>query len=169
MMQNQYAILAERIKHTDSQLNETKAKLENAIKEREAAILQLKKLQASYNNIQPNQIEELKNIIENFKSSLDSKSISSINEDDKSNRNEQVNLLRQSIKEFKTELSQKLNTSANQFNELSNQLWMLIELNKKLNSETEQLNKYIQNPSSATDETKVGERQFTLASIKKRS
>jgi DNA anti-recombination protein RmuC len=118
---------------------------------------------------QPEQIVELKNIIESLKATIDSRQASVNTEDDKSNRNEQVNLLRQNIKEFKTELSQKLNMSSNQFHELSNQLWILIDLNKKLNAETEQLNKFIQNPSVAPDEIKAADRQFTLASIKKRS
>jgi DNA anti-recombination protein RmuC len=169
MMQNQYAILAERIKHTESQLIETKAKLEIALKEKENAILELKQFLAMSLTSQPDQITELKNIIDSLKTTLDSKAGSAIHEEDKSNRNEQVNLLRQNLKEFKTEISQKLNVSSNQFHELSNQLWILIDLNKKLNAETEQLNKLIQNPSLTPDEAKVADRQFTLASIKKRS
>lgn len=169
MMQNQYAILVERIKNYENQLLENKAKLELALKEREEAILQLHDNNLNQGRNQIVQVEELKNIIESLKSTLDTRLVASVNEEDKTNRNDQVSILRQNIKEFKTELLQKLNVSSNQFNELSNQLWLLIELNKKMNAETEQLNKLFQTPAASQDETKIADRQFTLASIKKRS
>ena len=168
MMQNQYAILAERIKHTENQLNEYKSRLEIAIKEREQAIIQLHDYNASHINNQPVQVEDLKTLIETLKATIDTRTISPLSDEDKNQKNEQVSLLRQNIKEFKTELFQKLNMSSNQFHELSNQLWMLIELNKKMNADTEQINKLFQNPAGQ-EEAKIADRQFTLASIKKRS
>ena len=81
---------------------------------------------------------------------------------------EQFVFLRQSIKEFKSELLQKFNTSTNQYHEISNQLWQVIELNKKLTSEAEALNKMIQNAPQAQDD-KMSDKQLTLTSIKKRS
>jgi hypothetical protein len=122
VMQNQYAILAERIKNTDNQLIDTKAKLELAIREREQALLELKEIQ-----------------IRNPPSSLND----------------------YQLKTWKDEL-------VGEYHELSNQLWQLIELNKKLNVEAEQLNKLFSNTLS-DDESQINERPFTLASIKKRS
>jgi DNA anti-recombination protein RmuC len=171
VMQNQYAILAERIKNTDNQLIDTKAKLELAIREREQALLELKEIQirnppSSLNDYQlktwkDELVGELKRVFAE---------INTLSGDDaaKFGGKEQFSFLRQSLKEFKSELSQKTNISTNQYHELSNQLWQLIELNKKLNVEAEQLNKLFSNTLS-DDESQINERPFTLASIKKRS
>ena len=170
IMQNQYAILAERIKHTETQLNESKIKLEQALVEREDALLQLKELKLTATTVEstPSELVELKQLVNEIKDMLNTKVIVPTGEE-KANRNDQINLLRQNIKEFKTEFVQKINSSNNQFNELSNQLWQLIELNKKLNQETEELSRFVQNPSNPADENALPERPFTLTSIKKRS
>ncbi len=78
-------------------------------------------------------------------------------------------MLKQSIKEFKTEFSQKLNNQTSQYHELSNQMWQLLELNKKLMAEAETTNKLIQNTDSSQEDKLSGDQPFKLASIKKRS
>lgn len=163
MMQNQYAVLAERIKQTDAQLIETKAKLEQTIAEREEVILKLKEAELNTETRisgfwKDEIITELKNYLSNTGNSAE----------DKFSGKEQFNFIRQSLKEFQSELAQKSNISTIQFHELSNQLWQLIELNKKLSADTEQLNKLISSTAPG-DENKLAERPFTLASIKKRS
>jgi len=173
-MQNQYAILAERIKHTENILAETKAKLEVANAGREEALLRITELEAAKlgNNIDNDQLDkwssrligEVKNIIgENGPVAEGSG-----DEAEKLKAKEQFVFLRQSIKEFKSELIQKFNASTNQYHEISNQLWQLIELNKKLGNEAEALNKAIQNAPQQQDD-KMPDKQFTLTSIKKRS
>ena len=168
-MQNQYAILAERIKHTELQLSETKAKLEAAILAKEEALQKIVELeiintqndlkQGELKNVESGLIEEIKAAFTDIGS----------NETEQAKTREQFNFLRQSIKEFKTEFAQKLNATTSHYHELSNQMWQLLELNKKLSLEAEALNKLLQNSSSQEDSSTPPERQFTLTSIKKRS
>ena len=172
IMQNQYAILAERIKHTDLQLAETKTKLETALAEQKESLIKIGELEAANNGHITVQKEWdlLKfNLIDELKTLLSENKVAIKNDDEAETlkTKEQFNALRQGFKEFKTDFAQKFNNSTNQYHELSNQLWQIIELNKKLAAEAEALNKSIQ--VSPSQEEKPGDRQFTLTSIKKRS
>lgn len=169
-MQNQYAILAERIKHTESQLAEAKARLETVVEEREQALLMLKEMESkSASEFDAAEFSSWKNsFVGEIKALLNSQNANTEDATSATSK-EQFNFLRQSLKEFKIELSQKFSVSTNQYHELSNQLWQLIELNKKLTLEAEQLGRLIQNTETGSDDTKQAERPFTLASIKKRS
>jgi DNA anti-recombination protein RmuC len=75
--------------------------------------------------------------------------------------------MRQSIQEFKMDLSQKLNTSSSQQNEFTAQIWQLLETNKKLSEETATLSKALSSFISTAEKNQ--ERAFTLTSIHKRS
>lgn len=174
MMQNQYAILAERIKNTDAQLAETKAKLEASIIAKEEALQKNIELEITSNR-NSNQRNEPENfslkLIEEIKTVINEKSVSPVsilNETEILKIKEQFNFLKQTIKEFKSEFVQKSNTTTSQYHELSNQMWQLLELNKKISTEAEALNKMIENSGSNLEDKPI-DRQFTLTSIKKRS
>lgn len=109
IMQNQYAVLAERIKHAERLLEETKLKLDNETAGHLQAKLRLVEAEA-----------ELK----------------------------------------------AATSSAAITNEQSKQVWQLLELNKKLSSETEALNTLL--ASQMTPSRKSTDEHFTLASIQKR-
>lgn len=172
IMQNQYSILAERIKNTDNQLAETKEKLEATTEAYTEAMQQLAKYETASTGITvPTQspdineftariLDELnKLVINNQKLPGEQDGI------DKVKLKEQFNFIRQAIIEYKSELSQKFYTTSSQYNELSSQVSQLIELNKKLTNDVEVLNKSIQ----ITELFDQSERQFKLTSIKKRS
>ena len=175
IMQNQYAILAERIKNTDAQLAETKAKLEAAVLAKEEALQKIVELEITTNRNSTQQNERDKfglQLIEEIKTVMSEKSvspISSLDEAEISKIKEQFNFLKQTIKEFKSEFVQKFNTTTSQYHELSNQMWQLLELNKKIGMEAEALNKMIENSAASNQDDKPADRQFTLTSIKKRS
>jgi DNA anti-recombination protein RmuC len=172
IMQNQYAILAERIKNTDAQLADTKTKLETALAEQKESLIKIGELEAAntgqttvhkdWELLRSGLMDELRSFLsENNAASKNENEIETLR------LKEQLNIIRQSFKEFKTEFVQKFNTSTNQYHELSNQLWQIIDLNKKMAAEAETLNKSIQ--ASSGTEDKSADRQFTLTSIKKRS
>jgi DNA anti-recombination protein RmuC len=171
VMQNQYGILAERIKHTEKQLLETKALLEAETNAHLESAKQLASLQTelknndalgSVNNFSLEIKEELKSLLD-----LQQNKSGGNEEAAKTRLKELINIMRQSIQEFKTDFGQKFSSSAAQQNELSTQIWQLLELNKKLSEETATLTRALNSTLSSTE--KNPDRQFTLTSIQKRS
>jgi hypothetical protein len=174
IMQNQYAILAERIKHTEAQLTDAKNKLEASITAKEEALQKIIELEIrlSQSTIKQPQLTDWSEQLSELVKKAISETAFQLQPEDEADKNktkEQFNLLKQFIKEFKTEFSQKLNSQTSQYHELSNQLWQLLDLNKKMMAEAETTNKLIQNTDGIQDEKSSAEQPFKLASIKKRS
>lgn len=169
IMQNQYAILAERIKNTEQQLIEAKAKLEIALAEQKENLVKIAEFEAASQGQAQFSFHEswdtLKDsLTEEFKKCLLENSVTAGEDETEAFKTkEQLNAIRQALKEFKTETFQKFNSSTNQYQELSARLVQMIDLNKKLLEETSTLNK------SLTENEQQPDRQFLLTSIKKRS
>ena len=170
IMQNQYAILAERIKNTEHQLAEAKNKLETALAEQKDNLVKIAEFEAAAQGEAQTSFQKDWELLKNGladdlkKCLLESKTATTREDDaDVTKMKEQLNAIRQGLKEFKTEAFQKFNNSTNQYQELSGRLVQIIELNKKLVGETELLNKSLNTNEQQPD------RQFLVASIKKRS
>ena len=165
-MQNQYAILADRIKTADQKIHEltNQLKLEqNAHREADIKIAVLEAENRSELSLEmdPALKEELLQLLETQHTKGNS------DEAEKNRLKELINIMRQSIQEFKMDLSQKLNSSSSQQNEFTAQIWQLLETNKKLSEETATLSKALSSFIATAEKNQ--DRAFTLTSIHKRS
>lgn len=169
-MQNQYSILAERIKHADQKVLQLTEKLELESAAHQEAVIKIAALEAQLHNmpVVPSLVAEtdLKQEIIALLESQQAKSINN-NDADKNRLKEMINIMRQSIQEFKTDFNQKATNSTSQQNELSAQVWQLLEINKKLSEETSQLSKALSSFIQSNDKNQ--DRPFTLTNIQKRS
>lgn len=170
-MQNQYSILAERIKNADQRIQELTQQLSeksNAHNEasQKMALLEHQLQSGTHTStnfgLSAEAKQELISILESNKGKTDAG-----NETEKNRLKELINIMRQSIQEFKMDLNQKINSSTGQQNELSAQIWQLLEINKKLSEETSMLSKALSSFLESAE--KPQERQFTLTSLQKRS
>jgi DNA anti-recombination protein RmuC len=168
-MQNQYAILADRIKNADQKMQELSKQLEFEKNGHHAANIKIAVLE---NKILEDQANLPMGMDPALKAELlqllESQHNKSSNDDaEKSRLKELINIMRQSIQEFKMDLSQKLSSSSTQQNELTAQIWQLLEINKKLSEETSTLSKALSSFIATAEKNQ--DRAFTLTSIHKRS
>lgn len=189
LIQQQYGVLAERIKLTDIQLAETKAKLDQKSMEFIQANNNAVRCKAEFENAERSikeittKLEECRKKIEaevevntliqkkltlaeyNLKTAEEKLKVRVTGDFETNDLKQLIDGMNQNIHEFKNDFGKNFGKTTAQQTEISNQIWQMIELNKKLTEDAEKLTQFIS--GQALLGRKNSERHFTLTSIPK--